>query len=311
MSAASGAPLTSEARYSFKFKGAVSPKDVEDQILAISKASASRDKFLSVAVQTPSGPVLSLNPLLLDWYDPAKEGCAFYKTLLLDPEQRAEVAKSIRKRMSEELTWWLFTGIPSEPRKATSEEVEIYQNALKDEKFAANETHTQRKIREVYGLYCSVKEVPGVVHFDDFAAAPQKVDTGVPMGNNATGNAGIPTAAWWPWFMGSFSEEEPTAEVELEQKEKPVRFAREALPMMRKQQINRASAKSYFETHKAECVRLHKESLATLQRHALLLSCASAALRPEVKESIKQNGGDPELFFGIENAILANCEFVK
>lgn len=74
--------------------------------------------------------------------------------------------------MSEELTWWLFTGIPSEPRKATSvslflalwhapvssmhnlqrrlswikflqEEVEIYQNALKDEKFAANETHTQ------------------------------------------------------------------------------------------------------------------------------------------------------------------------
>ena len=137
----------------------------------------------------------------------------------------------------------------------------------------------QRKIREVYGLYCSVKEVPGVVHFDDFAAAvrsfwlfcsffiileetlgfrsydfihrnvtshtleinaqPQKVDTGVPMGNNATGNAGIPTAAWWPWFMGSFSEEEPAAEVELEQKEKPIRFAREALPMMRKQQINR------------------------------------------------------------------------
>ena len=137
----------------------------------------------------------------------------------------------------------------------------------------------QRKIREVYGLYCSVKEVLGVVHFDDFAAAvrsfwllcsfliileetfgfrsyvfihrnltwhtptinaqPQKVDTGVPMGNNATGNAGIPTAAWWPWFMGSFSEEEPAAEVELEQKEKPIRFAREALPMMRKQQINR------------------------------------------------------------------------
>lgn len=29
----------------------------------------------------------------------------------------------------------------------------------------------QRKIREVYGLYSSVKEVPGVVHFDDFAAA--------------------------------------------------------------------------------------------------------------------------------------------
>ena len=30
-----------------------------EQILAISKASASRDKFLSVAVQTPSGPVIS------------------------------------------------------------------------------------------------------------------------------------------------------------------------------------------------------------------------------------------------------------
>ena len=39
--------------------------------------------------------------------------------------------------------------------------------------------------------------------------------------------------------MGSFSEEEPAAEVELEQKEKPIRFAREALPRMRKQQINR------------------------------------------------------------------------
>ena len=31
--------------------------------------------------------------------------------------------------------------------------------------FVANETNNQRKLREVYGLYCSLQEVPGVVHF--------------------------------------------------------------------------------------------------------------------------------------------------
>jgi hypothetical protein len=34
-----------------------------------------------------------------------------------------------------------------------------------------------------------------------------------------------------------------------------------------------ASAKSYFETHKAECVRLHKESLATLQVISVYVCC--------------------------------------
>ena len=93
-----------------------------------------------------SGQVYAMNPMLIDWYDPSKEGIALYKTLLLDPKDRKQVASLIERkspprcaplcppysphatvtrlplangRMTEETTWWSFCGIPSEPRKAT------------------------------------------------------------------------------------------------------------------------------------------------------------------------------------------------
>ena len=41
---------------------------------------------------------MSLNPMLADWYDPLKEGPALYKTLLLDPQERVEIAKIVQDR---------------------------------------------------------------------------------------------------------------------------------------------------------------------------------------------------------------------
>lgn len=71
--------------------------------------------------------------------------------------------------MAEEDTWWRYLGLPSEPRKATAEEAQKYQEAMKDmNAFLSQESQYQRTIREAYGLYSSLPEVAGFVHFDDF-----------------------------------------------------------------------------------------------------------------------------------------------
>jgi len=73
------------------------------QVLLFRKVTASRDKFLNVKLRTHIGPVMALNPMLVDWYDPQKEGVSLYKTLLLDPIHRAEVAKMIEERSQERI----------------------------------------------------------------------------------------------------------------------------------------------------------------------------------------------------------------
>jgi hypothetical protein len=76
----------------------LSAEAVEKQVLLFRNIASLRDKFLNVQLQTQIGPVMSLNPMLADWYDPTKEGAALYKTLLLDPVEREQIAKMVQER---------------------------------------------------------------------------------------------------------------------------------------------------------------------------------------------------------------------
>ena len=111
-----------------------------------------------------------------------------------------------------------------------------YQEAMKDgPSFVSTETNNQRKIRELYGLYCSMPDVPGVVHFDGFS--PAGVGEGgagkVKEANTINGGAEIPSAAWFPAWLG-------LSTVEPAQEEKSISQAdRSALAWMRNQQIRR------------------------------------------------------------------------
>ena len=89
-------------------------------MLPVSVSHGPWEKFLNIKLQTQIGPVckqetpsvsllqkpyllqrvqvMSLNPILSDWYDPVKEGTALYKTLLLDPKDRVEIAKIVQER---------------------------------------------------------------------------------------------------------------------------------------------------------------------------------------------------------------------
>jgi hypothetical protein len=62
-------------------------------LYACAGRGVSRDRALEIAWQ-----VLAMNPMLIDWYDPAKEGIALYKTLLLDPADRQQVAAIIESK---------------------------------------------------------------------------------------------------------------------------------------------------------------------------------------------------------------------
>lgn len=205
--------------------------------------------------------------------------------------------------MAEKTTWWTYCGIPSEPRKATTEEAMKYQEAMRDgTAFISTETNNQRKIRELYGLYSSVPEVPGVVHFDDFA--PPGFGEGgsgkVKEANTINGGAEIPSAAWFPAWLG-------LSTVEPLQEETPSSQAdRSALAWMRNQQLRRASAKLEFDQWQTECTRRRKAAVAELQRDALLLSCAASSLNADVKDALK---GGVQDFFSLENAMLSSSKF--
>ena len=319
-----------------------SGEELEKQIELFRKVLAAREKFLHTMVTFPGRPAKAvLNPMLVGWFEPDKEGPNFYKTMLLDPQQRARVAQMIGKLMSEETTWWAYCGMPCEPRRATPEEALIYQQAMQDtEAFCAKETALDRKMRELFGIYCSLPEVPGAVHFDEFAppdvvfpseaAAAGAGQKGVkptlsPLG---TSKLDIPVADWWPWWLGGSAlpahplealdstsgsdetkkpkvAEAPLAEEKEKEKEvKPLDAATAAY--MQKQQRRRSEARMQFETFPAECTRLRKVAISELQRDALLLTCAASRLMPEVKDVIK--GGAHEFFY-IENAILMHANF--